>query len=273
MVATPIGNLKDITLRALEVLKEADLILCEDTRTTRKLLSHYGITGKKLLSLYRDNERKRRPWILEVLSQGARVALVSEAGTPGISDPGALVVNEARKAGFSVISVPGPSALTALLSISGWDLGKGFLFLGFPPSRKTERRRLLEEVKDYRYPLVFFVPPHRLRPFLRDALEILGDRQAVVGRELTKAFEEVLSLTLKAALAHFEACEPRGEFVLLVAGRSSSVPQISAEETLAEVKALRAEGLSLKEAVREVATRYGLSCKELYGLAVQKGLT
>ncbi len=272
VVATPIGNLQDLTFRALEILKEADLILCEDTRTTRKLLSHYEITGKKLWSLYKDNERKRLPQVLESLSAGARVALVSEAGTPGLSDPGALVVREARKAGFPVVPVPGPSALTAFLSVSGWDLGEGFLFLGFPPSRKAERRRLLEEAKDLRYPLVFFVPPHRLLPFLREALEILGNRPLVLGRELTKVFEEVLCLTLKEALARFENHEPRGEFVLLVAGRSSSAPQISPEEALAEVKSLRAKGLALKEAVREVAVRYGLSRKELYGLAVRKGL-
>ncbi len=270
VVATPIGNLKDLTFRALEVLRSADLILCEDTRTTRKLLTHYGLSGKKLLSLYKDNERKRIPQVLEALAKGAQVALVSEAGTPGLSDPGALVIKEVRQKGYPVLPVPGPSALTALLSVSGEDLRQGFLFLGFPPSRQTERRRLLREIRGLPYPLVFFVPPHRLRAFLQEALEILGNRHVVIGRELTKLFEEILSFSLEEARKHFEAHEPRGEFVLLITSPSSPSPSGLPETALQEIRALREKGFSLKEAVKTVAARTGLSAKELYKQALEK---
>ncbi|QJA06042.1 16S rRNA (cytidine(1402)-2'-O)-methyltransferase [Thermosulfurimonas marina] len=269
VVATPIGNLSDLTLRALEVLREADLILCEDTRTTRKLLTHYGIRGKRLLSLYKDNERRRLPQILKALAEGQKVALVSEAGTPGISDPGALVVSETRRAGFPVVPVPGPSALTAFLSVCGRDLSGGFLFLGFPPPRSAERRRLLAELKEVPYPLVFFVPPHRLRTFLGDLLAVLGDRPAILGRELTKVFEEVVSGRVSQFLERYSAESPRGEILLLV---EPALPEksLSAEKILAEVQGLQARGLSLKKAVKEVASRYGLSSKELYRRMIEK---
>ncbi len=272
VVATPIGNLKDLTLRALEVLKEADLILCEDTRTTRKLLSHYKISGKKLLSFYKDNEKKRLPQVLKYLKEGARVALVSEAGTPGLSDPGAFLVTRVREAGYPIIPVPGPSALTTFLSVSGWDLGRGFLFLGFPPAKKNERLKLLKEIRDYPYPLIFFVPPHRLRSFLKEALDLLGNRTVVIGRELTKTFEEVLSFPLKEALSHFGTCPPRGELVLLIAEAPETGSKASLEEALTKVEAWRAQGLSLKEAVKKVASSLGLSSKELYQQALEKGL-
>jgi len=268
VVATPIGNLSDITLRALEVLRAVDLILCEDTRTTRKLLSHYAIKGKSLLSFYRENERRRLPQVLKLLRQGARVALVSEAGTPGISDPGALMVAEARKAGFPVIPVPGPSALTTFLSVCGRDLSQGFLFRGFPPSKSSARRKELAGLRELPYPLLFFVPPHRLRPFLKDILAVLGDRPAILGRELTKVFEEVAEGRLSQLLERFSAEPPRGEFLLLIepaeAEKESPLPQ-----ALREIQTLHSQGLSFKEAVKQVASRYGLSAKELYREALK----
>ena len=268
-MATPIGNLRDITLRALEVLKEADLILCEDTRTTRKLLTYYQISGKRLRSFYKDNEAQRVPEVLEALRRGWKVALVSEAGTPGISDPGALLVREVRKAAFAVVPVPGPSALTTFLSVSGQDLSGGFMFLGFPPARKTERKKLLQQLRDYPYPMVFFVPPHRLRTFLREALEILGDRSVVLGHELTKMHEEVRSFSLREAAEYFETTAPKGEYILLLEGRSNE-PDLSMEEILAAIEDLRRKGYPLKEAVKEMARRYGLSTKELYALALRR---
>ncbi len=269
VVATPIGNLRDITLRALEVLKEADLILCEDTRTTRKLLTYYQISGKRLRSFYKDNEAQRVPEVLEALRRGWKVALVSEAGTPGISDPGALLVREVRKAAFAVVPIPGPSALTTFLSVSGQDLSGGFMFLGFSPARKTERKKLLQQLRDYPYPMVFFVPPHRLRTFLREALEILGDRSVVLGHELTKMHEEVRSFSLREAAEYFETTAPKGEYILLLEGRSNE-PDLSMEEILAAIEDLRRKGYPLKEAVKEMARRYGLSTKELYALALRR---
>jgi len=264
VVATPIGNLRDMSLRALEILREADLLLCEDTRTARKLLSRYRIRGKKLLSLYRENERKRLREVLAALGRGRRVVLLSEAGTPGISDPGALVVAEVRKAGYSVVPVPGPSALTALLSVSGFDAGKGFVFLGFPPARRGERLKWLESVKGLPFLLVFFVPPHRLCTFLEDALAVLGNRRAVLGRELTKVFEEILALHLEELVRLFRKREARGEFVLVVEGALPGTGRGSVEEAVEEVRALRRKGRSLREAVKEVAFRRNLSAKELY---------
>lgn len=273
VVATPIGNLKDITLRALEILREADLILCEDTRTTRKLLTHYGISGKRLLSLYKDNEPKRLPRVLESLDKGLQVALVSEAGTPGISDPGALVVAEARKAGFPVVPIPGPSALTAALSLSGIDLSKGFLFLGFLPRRKKERQKLLSEIRNLNRPLMFFEAPHRLKAALSDILESFGDQEILLFRELTKIHEEVSSLRVSEALELFRKREPRGEFVILIKAPEKENLTLDQSKIRSLLEEKINQGMSLKEAVKAVSEEWSLSKKEVYALAVRSGLS
>jgi len=218
LVATPIGNLEDITLRALRVLREVDLIAAEDTRTARKLLSHHGIRAR-LLSYNDHNKQARIPRILAALRQGA-VALVSEAGMPGISDPGQDLVAAAAEAGFPVVPIPGPSAVTAALAVSGLPT-RQFTYLGFLPRRAGERRRLLASLAAEPRTIVAFESPHRLRPALADLLAVFGDRRIAVCRELTKAFEEVFRGRISDALERFP--EPRGEFTLVIEGASTDV--------------------------------------------------
>ncbi|NPA79605.1 MAG: 16S rRNA (cytidine(1402)-2'-O)-methyltransferase [Thermotogae bacterium] len=211
VVATPIGNLKDITLRALDVLKSSDVILCEDTRRTRKLLSHYDIEGR-LLSFYEGNEGRRLPEVLEMLSEGKTVSLVSDAGTPLISDPGYRLVRACRERGIPVLPVPGPSAVVAALSVSGIGTDR-FAFFGFPPKREGRRRRWLEEAASFGGTVVFYVPPHRVRRFLEEVLEVFGDREACLCREMTKIHEEYLFGRLSEIA---EAVKERGEMVLVI---------------------------------------------------------
>lgn len=218
IVATPIGNLDDISPRARAALEQADLVACEDTRRTGKLLSHLGIK-KKLLSLHEHNERQRLPRLLEELDQGQTVALTSDAGTPLLSDPGFLLVREAIARGVPVESLPGPSAVLAALVVSGLP-PHPFTFAGFPPPKSGKRKRFFARFADLDHTLIFFESPHRLLASLADALDELGDRPAVVGRELTKLHEEVLRGSLARLL---EALESRpslkGEFVLVVGPR------------------------------------------------------
>lgn len=218
IVATPIGNLDDISPRARAALEQADLVACEDTRRTGKLLSHLGIK-KKLLSLHEHNERQRLPRLLEELGQGQTVALTSDAGTPLLSDPGFLLVREAIARGVPVESLPGPSAVLAALVVSGLP-PHPFTFAGFPPPKSGKRKRFFARFADLDHTLIFFESPHRLLASLADALDELGDRPAVVGRELTKLHEEVLRGSLARLL---EALESRpslkGEFVLVVGPR------------------------------------------------------
>jgi len=215
VVGTPIGNLGDITRRALEVLGEVDLIACEDTRETRKLLRHYDI-DKPLVSYYRDNERKRLGFLLGKLSGGARVALVCDRGTPGISDPAYLLVREARRRGIPVSPVPGPSSLTAALSVSGLPADR-VVFVGFLPRKQGKRRALLEEVRDRQETLVCLESVHRIHRTLAEMAEVFGEREAVVCRELTKVFEEVVHGTVSELAAEFGRRKPLGEFVIVVA--------------------------------------------------------
>ncbi|TNF79928.1 MAG: 16S rRNA (cytidine(1402)-2'-O)-methyltransferase [Acidobacteria bacterium] len=218
IVATPIGNLDDISPRARAALEQADLVACEDTRRTGRLLSHLGIK-KKLLSLHEHNERQRLPRLLEELGQGQTVALTSDAGTPLLSDPGFLLVREAIARGVPVESLPGPSAVLAALVVSGLP-PHPFTFAGFPPPKSGKRKRFFARFADLDHTLIFFESPHRLLASLADALDELGDRPAVVGRELTKLHEEVLRGSLARLL---EALESRpslkGEFVLVVGPR------------------------------------------------------
>ena len=261
LVATPIGNLEDITLRALRILSEVPLIAAEDTRTIRKLLTHHQIRAPRLLSYTERNRRARTPIILATLQEGD-VALVSEAGTPGISDPGVHLVEAAVAEGHAVVPVPGPSALTAALAASGLPTRR-FHYLGFLPRRAAQRRALLREVATWPDTLVAFEAPHRLREALADLLEALGDRRIAVCRELTKLHEEIFRGTLSEALTHF--AQPRGEFTLVIEGVGEAKPKPQETEDIDEqLRALRRQGLRARDAVREVARRSGRAHREVY---------
>ncbi|MCS7206806.1 MAG: 16S rRNA (cytidine(1402)-2'-O)-methyltransferase [Dehalococcoidia bacterium] len=262
VVATPIGNLEDITLRALRLLREVALIAAEDTRTTRGLLAHYGITTP-LVSFHRHNQAQRLPLLLERLRQ-SDVALVSEAGTPGVSDPGQALVTAAVQKGFPVVVVPGPSAVTAALAVSGLP-ADSFLFLGFLPRAPTERRSLLGRCASLPFTLVWFEAPHRLRASLQDALEILGDRPCAIGRELTKLHEEVFRGSLAQALEHF--IQPRGEFTVVVRGAPSSPEACWTEAQVAQaLREASAQGLRPSHAVARVARMAGWPRAQVYAV-------
>ena len=263
VVATPIGNLEDVTLRALRILKEVGLIAAEDTRTTRKLLRRYDIRTR-LVSYYEQNRAMRIPYIMEHLKE-VDVALVSEAGTPAIRDPGRELVAAANDLGITVVPVPGPSAVTAALAVSGLP-SEQFLFLGFLPRRRKERRELLESVASEPRTLVAFEAPHRLRTSLMDLAATLGDERSIVAcRELTKLFEEVYHGTLVEAAAHFSA--PRGEFTLVIGGAGIPLKRQDAPlrpEVVEELRQLKAQGLSAKESVVAVTREHGLSRRRVY---------
>ena len=262
IVATPIGNLEDVTLRALRLLAQVRLIAAEDTRTTRKLLARHNI-HTPLTSFHDRNAARKTPAILEALREGD-VALVSEAGMPAISDPGYELVTAALEQGFPVVAAPGPSAVTTAVAVSGLP-GATFLFLGFLPRRGAARRRLLERVKGQQDTLVLFEAPHRLGESLRDILATLGDRRMAVCRELTKLHEEVYRGRVSDALAQFT--EPRGEFTLVVEGADpASTSAADPEEARRSLLRLRGQGLRARAAVGQVAAATGLSRREVYSL-------
>jgi 16S rRNA (cytidine1402-2'-O)-methyltransferase len=261
VVATPIGNLEDVTLRALRVLGEVPLIAAEDTRTTRRLLAHHGVRAPRLLSYTERNRAQRTPALLEALEHGD-VALVSEAGMPGISDPGFHLVEAAIAAGHDVVPVPGASALTAALAASGLPTRR-FHYLGFLPRQAAQRRKLLVDAAALPESLVLFEAPHRVRQTLVDLGNAFGDRRIAVCRELTKRYEEIFRGTLSEALAHFS--EPRGEFTLVVegAGERSAAPA-SVEDIDALLRELKQRGMRAREAVRTVAELTGQPHRNVY---------
>jgi 16S rRNA (cytidine1402-2'-O)-methyltransferase len=266
IVATPLGNLEDITLRALRILGQVSLIATEDTRTTGRLLKHFDL-DRPMVSYYEHNKVTRLERIMEALTQGD-VALVSEAGAPLFSDPGYELVRTAIERGFEVVSIPGPSALTAALPVSGLPLDR-FLFLGFLPRKPVARRRLLAEVEPQRATLVFFEAPHRLPETLADMVDILGATRAVaVCRELTKLYEEVWRGTLAEAQQEWSQREPRGEFTLVVAG-AASPPIWDKTQVEAALTEVMTAGISSKDAAKRVATQSGWSKREVYALAQQ----
>jgi 16S rRNA (cytidine1402-2'-O)-methyltransferase len=266
LVATPIGNLEDITERAIRVLSEVDVIACEDTRHTRVLLNHYGIKTKTL-SYHEHNERERAAELSELLTTGASVAVVSDAGTPGINDPGFRLVNDALSRGARVVPVPGPTAFVAALVASGLPTDE-FFFGGFLPARATQRRARLTEARSFNSTLIFYEAPHRIAQALADAREILGEREAAVARELTKLHEEIIRGRLSELAERFSADDAaRGEMVLLI---DRSVIGVETGETDAEldiaarVAALEGEGLDNRAALKRVARELGLSRSEAY---------
>jgi 16S rRNA (cytidine1402-2'-O)-methyltransferase len=265
VVATPIGNLEDITQRALRVLREVDVIACEDTRHTRKLLNHFGIKTK-VTSYHDHNERERTVELLQALAAGANVAIVSDAGTPSISDPGFRLVSEAGAQGLPVVALPGPTALIAALVASGLPTDE-FFFAGFLPARSGERRARLTKLRELAATLIFYEAPHRIAATLRDAHEILGERRAVVARELTKLHEEIARGLLSELAERFASEErARGEIVLLI-DRTLIESKIDggAVRSIADLVAgFEAEGLDHRAALKKAARELGLTRDEAY---------
>src|SRR5579864_175997 len=264
LVATPIGNLEDITVRAIRVLKEADLIACEDTRQTQKLLQHYGI-HKELISYHTHNELTRAPELVIELEQGAEVALVSDAGMPVVSDPGYCLVTQCLRHHIPVIPIPGPSAFVAALAASGLPTDE-FLFVGFLPSRAGARRKKLEALKVEPRVIVLYEAPHRLAETLSDATEILGSRPAVVAREVTKIHEEFLRGSLAELRDAARKRTPRGEITLVIGPATDAVEPVASTVSLRErVEQLEAEaGMDRKAALKQAARERGLGKREAY---------
>jgi len=266
IVSTPIGNLEDITLRALRIIKEVDLIAAEDTRRTRQLLSHYNIR-KPLLSYHEHNRRAREELLIAELREGRDVALVTDAGTPGISDPGEHLVARAVQESFPLVPIPGPSALVAALSISGLST-ENFIFYGFLPSKTSGRQKLLFSLRERPETLIFYESPKRLYSLLEEALQILGERRVAVAREMTKMYEEVYRGTLSEVLGLLGEEEVKGEITLLIEGAMSSPKEesISIREAL---ELYQEDGLSMKEAIERVARELEVSKRDVYQESLQ----
>ena len=268
LVGTPIGNLGDITKRAADTLAAADFIAAEDTRVSLKLLNHLGLK-KSIVSYYEHNRADRRPRLRASLPAGAPRAPVTDAGMPAISDPGEDLVRLCAEAGITVCPIPGPSAVVTALAVSGLPTGR-FTFEGFLSTAKKSRFEHLSELKTERRTMLFYEAPHKLLATLQDLLDTLGDRRIAVCRELTKLHEEILRTTLSGALAHFSATPPRGEFVLVIEGAEIlEAPKATLEDALEITAGLRAEGLSLKDAVRQAADQTGIAKNVLYGAALK----
>ena len=264
LVATPIGNLEDISLRALRILKEVDLIACEDTRQTQKLLRHYDIQ-KELISYHAHNELTRAPELIIELERGAKAALLSDAGTPVISDPGHRLVTLCLRHEIPVIPIPGPSAFVTAMAASGLPCEE-FLFIGFLPSRAGERRKALEGLKAEHRTLAFYESPHRIVETLSDALDVLGPRPAVIAREVTKIHEEFLRGNLTELLEAARQRAPRGEITLLIgAGAPDEMPVKQSVSLKQRVEQLESDGgLDRKAALKQAARERGLAKREAY---------
>lgn len=268
IVATPIGNLEDITLRAIRTLKEADVIAAEDTRHTQILLNHFAIKTP-LTSYHEHNERAKTGQLVTRLERGESIALVSDAGTPAISDPGFRLVVEAVRAGIRVIPIPGASAAIAVLSASGLPTD-GFVFTGFLPARKQERRSRLQELRGGSYSLVIYETPHRLKESLDDIGKILGDRRIVLAREVTKLHEEFLRGSVSEVIREVSQREIRGEITLVIEGRTGEI-STSEEGLRAEIDKLKDDGIRVKEIAEILGEKYGYSKREIYRLALEQG--
>ncbi len=272
VIATPIGNLEDISFRAVRVLKEVDVIACEDTRHTRVLLNRHSITTP-LVSYHEHNEATRAGKLVHDLQLGRSVALVSDAGTPVLSDPGFALVRRAVAAGITVLPVPGPSAITAALSVAGLPTDR-FLFVGFLPRKTAERRRALEEFAPLPWTLVLFEAPHRIAATLRDLYAVLGNRPVAVVRELTKKFEEVIRGTVSDVLARIQQAPPRGELTVVVEGAPNHSLRLGSGQAqtatpAAQLRSLMSSGVPSREAVREVARVHRLPRRTVYQMAVR----
>ena len=265
VVATPIGNLADITQRAIQILKDVELIACEDTRHTRKLLQHFGI-NTKTTSYHEHNENQRGDELLDLLKQGSDIAVVSDAGTPAISDPGFRLVRSAIENEITVVPVPGPSALITALVAAGLPTDE-FFFAGFLPARASARQTRLRQLASVPGTLIFYEAPHRLSATLKDAYETLGERETVVARELTKLHEEVRRGRLSDLIEHYSQVEPRGEIVLLIDRNSieTGEAESNSERSVGELVAqFEAEGIDHRAALKKAARELKLSRAEAY---------
>ena len=268
LVATPIGNLNDFSPRAVSTLEEADFIAAEDTRVSMKLLNHFGIK-KPMVSYHEHNRASAGPAIVERLLGGEVCALVTDAGTPAISDPGEDLVKLCAAADITVQSIPGCCACISALAVSGLSTMR-FTFEGFLSANKKERRTRLQEVAGEERTMVFHEAPHKLRPTLSDMLEILGDRKVALCREMTKLHEETMRTTLQGAVDYYKEHDPRGEYVLVIEGAERQEgPAVTMEDGVARVLALREEGVRMKDAVRQVAGDTGLNKNALYEAALK----
>jgi 16S rRNA (cytidine1402-2'-O)-methyltransferase len=267
VVATPIGNLEDITLRALRILREVDLIAAEDTRHTQILLNHYDI-HTPLTSYHEHNERTKAQPLVERLVRGENVALLCDAGTPAISDPGYRLIIEATRAGVRVVPLPGASALAAVLSASGLPTDR-FVFEGFLPAKKQERKTKLQALQNESRTLVFYEAPHRLMESLQDLQQILGDREIVVAREVSKVHEEFLRGTLSKIITQLGEQTVKGEITLVVHG-STERTKVADTELQDEIGQLVAKGMRVKEIAEIIGERHRLSKREIYQLALRR---
>jgi len=269
VVATPLGNLSDMSSRASSVLSEVPLVVAEDTRRTRKLLSHLG-SGAALVSLHAQSPRSRIDRVLRHLAQGYDAAYVTDAGTPGVSDPGPELVSAARGAGFQVVPVPGPSAVATALSASGLPADR-YLFLGFLPRKGRYRKELLDEIARSKWTTVVFEAPSRLGSLLEDLSAVAGaERLVVVARELTKKYEEIVAGTLAELAGRFDQAEVRGEITLVIAGTGSREgPKLDVDSVRSQARELLAEGLSTKDVVSQLTESHEISRNEAYRLVTE----
>jgi 16S rRNA (cytidine1402-2'-O)-methyltransferase len=267
VVGTPIGNLEDMTFRGVRILQTVDLIAAEDTRHTGKLLQHFQIKTPQV-SYHDHNRSSRIPELLKQLSEGKAIALVTDAGVPGISDPGYELVKCCVEEGIVVVPIPGPSAVITALSAAGLPTDR-FVFEGFLPAKSQQRREHLESLQTEFRTLIFYVSPHRLQETLQDCAEILGrDRYIVLARELTKLYEEFWRGTFAEAIFYYNEREPKGEYTLVVAGKPSELPQFSEIELKAELEKLMSQGVSCSQASRQLAKVTSLNRRQLYQLAL-----
>lgn len=272
IVATPIGNLGDITLRAIETLKQADVVAAEDTRVAKRLLGHHGISAR-LISCHMHNEKRAAEKILSLLRQGRSVALVTDAGTPLLSDPGAELIERVREAGFSVIPVPGPSALACALSAAGLKGGR-FFFQGFLPAKGSDRTRAIKMVSSLKVPVILYEAPHRIRRTLKDLIAAMSDRRLFLAREMTKVHEEYRWTTLEALAQEMEQHEPRGEFTLIVMPKQEESDQGQGQEIPDELVSLlkllsSPEKTGLKRLSTALARATGQPAASIYNQMVQ----
>jgi len=262
VVATPIGNLEDMSLRAIRILGEVSLIAAEDTRKTRILLNKYDIKTQ-LTSYYEHSRKIKTAQLLDHLLNGNDIAIVSEAGIPGISDPGYELIAAAIQKGVKVIPIPGPSAVTTALVVSGLPVSE-FTYIGFLPRKKAERKKLLESIADEARTIVAFEAPHRIQSSLADVKEMLGDRCIAVCRELTKIHEEVFRGNVSQAIVHFD--NPRGEFTLVIDGKTIEEQKIDVSSIKNELEQLKRSGIKAKEATVKISKEYGLTRKQTYDI-------
>ena len=264
LCATPIGNLEDITYRAIRTLREVDLVAAEDTRQTRKLFNHYEIKTH-ITSYHKFNIRQKTPFLIEKLKEGFNIAVVSDAGLPGISDPGMELVSEAIQNNICIIPIPGPSAVTTALVASGLNTDE-FSFHGFLPSKKNLRKQLLSKHVDASHTLIFYESPHRLIATLEDIQEIFGERMVCVAREITKKFEEFTRATPTELIEYYKGKGVKGEITIVISGadKQAIVEALDMPELLKKVQELIEGGLNKKEALKSIAKKYNVSKRELY---------